>query len=139
MSRLKRLRRLKPGIVPKPLKIWFVIHFAVDVIFAIPLMVAPQPFLSMLGWKIVDPIASRLVAAALFGIGIESLLSIKAPVNTYVGMLNLKIIWSTAAIVGTVISLIALGKEGPQLAWGIVGVFFVFAVIWIYWRVRIDE
>ena len=136
---MKRLRKLKPGIVPKPLKIWFVIHFAVDVILAIPLMIVPQVFLSALGWKIVDPIASRLVGAALFGIGIESLLSIKASVDTYIGMLNLKIIWSTAAIVGTVISLIALGNEGPKLAWGIVGIFFLFAVIWIYWRVRIDE
>jgi len=115
------------------------IHFAVDVIFAIPLMIVPQAFLSALGWKIVDPIASRLVAAALFGIGIESLLSVKASVDTHIGMLNLKIIWSTAAIVGTVISLIALRNEGPKLAWGIVGIFVVFAVIWIYWRVRIDE
>jgi hypothetical protein len=136
---LKRLRKLKPGIVPKSLKIWFVIHFAVDVIFAIPLMIVPQLFLSALGWKTIDPIASRLVAAALFAIGVESLLSTKAPLHTYVGLLNLKIIWSTTAVAGTAISLMVLGSEGPQLAWGIVGIFFVFAAIWTYWRIRIDE
>ena len=137
--KLKRLRKLKPGIVPKPLKIWFLIHFAVDIVFAIPLMIVPRHFLSVLGWKTIDPIASRLVAAALLGIGLESLLSIKASVDTYIGMLNYKIIWSTAAIVGIVVSLIALGNEGPRLAWGIVGFFLVFAVIWIYWRVRVNE
>jgi len=136
---MKRLRKLKPGIVPKPLKFWFLIHFAVDILFAVPLMAAPRAFLAALGWKIVDPIASRLVAAALFGIGIESLLSVKAPVGTYIGMLNLKIIWSSAAVLGIVISLALAGAGGPWSAWGIAAVFLAFDILWIYWRVRIEN
>ncbi len=102
-------------------------------------MIAPRMLLSVLGWRVVDPIASRLVAAALFGIGIESLLSVKASVSTYIGMLNLKIIWSSAAVAGTVVSLAIAGAEGPRVAWGLAGIFLIFDMVWIYWRRRIDE
>ena len=136
---MKRLRKLKPGIVPRALKIWFLIHFAVDLLFALPLMMAPRMFLSALGWKVVDPIASRLVGAAFLGIGIESLLSVKSTAATFMGMLNLKIIWSTTAIVGIVVSLVVAGSQGPRLAWAVCGIFGLFDMVWIYWRRRIDE
>jgi NADH:ubiquinone oxidoreductase subunit K len=48
--------------------------------------------LTLLGFQTVDPVASRLVAAALFGIGIESLLVRRAPLDRFVSMLSLKII-----------------------------------------------
>jgi hypothetical protein len=121
------------------LKIWFLVHFVVDILFALPLMIAPQRFLSVLGWSAIDPILSRLVAAALFGIGIESLLSVKAPLSTYIGMLNLKIIWSSAAIIGILVSLAASGAGATRLAWAVAGIFLVFDIVWIYWRIRVDE
>jgi hypothetical protein len=136
---MKRLRKLKPGIVPRPLKIWFLIHFAVDMLFAIPLMIAPRMFLSAFAWKVVDPITTRLVAAALFGIGIESLLSVRAPLPTFVGMLNLKIIWSSAAIIGIAVSLAFTDTAAPRLVWAVLGIFLVFDIVWIYWRVRTHE
>lgn len=61
-------------LVPGSLRVWFVIHFAVDMLFAIPLLFFPEFLLPLLGWKVVDPITSRLVGAALLGIGGESLL-----------------------------------------------------------------
>lgn len=121
------------------MKIWFLIHFVVDILFALPLMVAPTAFLSALGWKVVDPIASRLVAAALLGIGIESLLSVKSPAPTFVGLLNLKIIWSSAAIAGLVVSLVFAAAQTSRLAWAVAGIFLMFDIVWIYWRRRIDE
>ena len=61
-------------MVPKSLRTWFVIHFVLDFIFAIPLILAPRAFLGLLGWTSIDPIAARLVGAALIGIGGESYL-----------------------------------------------------------------
>jgi len=61
-------------MVPKSLRVWFVIHFVADLLFALPLFFAPVFTLKLFGWETVDPATSRLVAAALFGIGIESLL-----------------------------------------------------------------
>ena len=75
-------------MISKGLRTWFVIHFAVDIVFAIPLLVAPAAFLTFLGWTAVDPYAARLVGAALMGIGIESYLGRNAGVEAFQGMLN---------------------------------------------------
>ena len=60
--------------VPRNLRRWFVIHFVADILFAIPLLLIPETILPFFGWTVVDPITSRLVGAALLGIGTESLL-----------------------------------------------------------------
>ena len=65
-----------PEVVPQVLKTWFVVHFVIDMLFAIPLMAAPVFTLELFGWSHVESIATRLVAAALFGIGIESYLGL---------------------------------------------------------------
>ena len=59
----------KKDQVPNGLRTWFVIHFVADVLFAIPLLVFPQALLNLFGWGTYDPIMSRLVGAALMGIG----------------------------------------------------------------------
>ncbi len=79
-------------MVPDRLRFWFVVHFIVDMLFAIPLFVAPEWLLILFGWDRVDPLTSRLVAAALFGIGIESFLGRGAGIEAFRGMLNLKLI-----------------------------------------------
>ena len=73
-------------MIPRLLPFWFVVHFVADVAFAIPLFLAPEWFLGLVGWETVDPIATRLVAAALFGIGIESLFARNSDVNGFKGM-----------------------------------------------------
>ena len=80
-------------MVPEKLRFWFVIHFVIDILFAIPLFIAPEWMLTIFGWHTVDPLTSRLVAAALFGIGIESYLGRNAGIEYFRGMLNLKLIW----------------------------------------------
>jgi hypothetical protein len=123
--------------VPQSLRTWFVIHFVLDVIFAIPLMAAPVWFLGLLGWQVVDPIAARLVAAALFGIGIESFLGRNAGPQTYRGMLNLKIIWSLGAIIGILVSMLQGAHGQPLAGWGLLAIFAVFNVLWVAWRLKL--
>ena len=119
---------------PTALKTWFVLHFVADVAFAIPLMVAPRAFLHWLGWSSVDPLATRLVAAALFGIGIQSLLGRSESASTFRAMLNLKIIWSAFATAGLVWSQL---EGGPVFGWVFVGVFASFNIVWTYFRWRL--
>ncbi len=125
--------------VPSALKIWFVIHFVVLIIFAIPLFIFPREFLELLGWHSIDPFATRLVAAALFGIGIESLLCRNANIETYKNMLNLKLIWSGAAIIGIAFSIyqslnITIIAERLLLV-----TFLAFHILWLYWRGRVER
>lgn len=118
------------------LRAWFIAHFVADVVFAVPLFVAPRAFLGMLGWSAVDPLSTRLVAAALFGIGIQSLLGRNEPPATYRAMLNLKIIWSGAATIGLVWSQL---EGGPLFGWVFAGVFAGFNAVWSYHRWRLTR
>lgn len=124
--------------VPVGLQRWFIVHFALDIVFAVPLMVAPSFFLTLLGWDVVDPVTSRIVAAALFGIGLESLLNRKGSRSSFRTMLNLKIIWSFAAVAGIGLSLIQDADQPPVL-WGILGIFAGFNGLWIYWKIRMNR
>lgn len=119
------------AMVPASLRRWFVAHCWADVIAALPLFVAPRQVLGMLGWAAVDPIATRLVAAALFGIGIESYLGRNGGLHAFRGMLNLKVIWSAAAVLGVLWSQL---EGGPAAGWAVVGIFLAFHAVWLrYW------
>ena len=115
------------------------IHFAVDLLFAIPLMLAPVASLRLFGWQEVDPFATRLVAAALLGIGIESYLGRNAGLESYLGMLNLKIIWSSGAILGIAWSLLESAQGTPLAAWAILLTFIAFNGLWLYWRKQLSR
>jgi hypothetical protein len=125
--------------IPRGLRTAFIIHFLMDILFAIPMMVAPIATLSLFGWQQVDPIATRVVAAALFGIGIQSFLGRDHGREAYMGMLNLKIIWSFATIVGASISLLQGAQGSPLLGWVLVAIFVVFNAVWVYWRIRLSR
>jgi hypothetical protein len=120
--------------VPSSLRRWFVVHFAADLAVAVPLFLAPGAVLGLLGWQAVDPLASRLVAAALLGIGIESLLGRGAGAATFRAMLNLKIIWSGAATLGILWS---QRQGGPWGGWAILAIFAGFHALWVHYRLRL--
>lgn len=123
--------------VPNGLRRWFVVHFVADMLFAIPMFFIPIRFFTLLGWRIVDPIATRMVAAALFGIGIESLLSRNASRDSFKTMLSLKIIWSSAAVIGLAMGLISGLFSIISVGVTLLMVFILFNVLWVYWFLRL--
>ncbi|MFH2061169.1 MAG: hypothetical protein ABIJ59_20070 [Pseudomonadota bacterium] len=125
--------------VPINLKRWFILHFAVDLLFAIPLFFFPIAFLSFLGWQTIDPFATRIVAAALFGIGIESFLGRNASAQTFKNMLNLKIIWSGATIFGVGLSIFQSASPASIGQWFLFLTFIVFNLVWVAWRIKINN
>ncbi|MFH2112897.1 MAG: hypothetical protein ABIJ86_00150 [Spirochaetota bacterium] len=125
--------------VTKTLRTLFVVHFLVDISFAVPLLFTPGRFLSLLGWTVVDPFAARLVAAALSGIGIESLLSRNAPAESFRSMLSLKIIWSSAAILGMLVTIIQYPRFRMVSSYAFMLVFIAFNIVWVYWKLRLSR
>jgi len=121
--------------VPSGLRTWFVIHFAADILFAIPLLFFPQTFLNIFDWGRYDPIMARLVGAALMGIGTESLLGRNADAHTFREMLNLKIIWASCALFAFGAG---IAEGAAPIAWLLMGIFAVFWVVWVYYRVKIQ-
>ena len=120
--------------VPNGLRTWFVIHFVADVLFAIPLLFFPQAILNFFGWGTYDPIMSRLVGAALMGIGVESLLGRNASADTFRAMLNLKVIWASSALfaIGA-----GIAEGAAPIAWAFLGIFAVFWCVWVYYRLKL--
>ena len=125
--------------VPAGLRLSFVIHCWADIAFAVPLFIAPVAVLELAGWQHVDPYTARLTAAALFGIGIESLLGRDAPASSFRAMLTLKVIWSFTAVVGIAWSLYDGLQGRPFFGWLTLGVFVCFHGLWVYWRLRLER
>jgi NADH:ubiquinone oxidoreductase subunit K len=122
--------------IPKSVRTWFLIHFVVDYLLAIPLFIAPQQMLLFAGWGIVDPVATRLVAAALFAIGGVSLFYHKSSSDVIHALLTIKIIWSGAAILGLIISLFT---GASALAIFALVLFIVFANVWAYYKIKLQR
>ena len=121
----------KDNYIPNSLRTWFVIHFWADILFGIPLLFFPQLILGLFDWTAYDPVMSRLVGAALMGIGVESLLGRNASAETFRAMLNLKVIWASSALFAIGAGII---EGASPAAWLILGIFFLFWCVWVYYR-----
>ena len=119
-------------MVPRSLRFWFVVHFVVDFTFGLPMIFIPIGLMKFLGFENPDPFTARLVGAALLGIGIESLLGWDSSLEVFRAMLNLKIIWSLAAIAGIMFTLFFDG--GPLAAYAVLAIFTGFSGLWMYYR-----
>ena len=123
-------------MVPDWIRRWFVIHFAVDWLVGLPLFIAPEALLRLFGWHPIDPLSTRLFAAALLGIGGQSFIGRNARLAEFRGMLNLKLIWAAAAVVAFLISVLT---RGPALAWLGLATFIAFFGLWLYWALRLRQ
>ncbi len=120
--------------IPRSLHHWFIIHFVVDLLFAVPLMGVPGAVLEVLGFESANLVFARLVGAALIAIGGTSLLMRNKGIEVYVYMLMLKLLWSGSAIVGVGIS---LAEGAPISAAVFLGIFALFFIIWAYYLQKI--
>jgi len=118
--------------VPASLRRWFVAHFVAALAFAVPMIVAPGVTLRAFGWTVVDPVTTRLVGAALVGIGVQSLLGRDEGPDAYRAMLSLKCLWSGAAVLGLSLSIV---QGAPRMTWAFLAIFVSFAAVWNYYRV----
>lgn len=117
--------------VPPSLRFWFKIHFLADMLFGLPLLLAPEWIMSLFQLPLESSITARLLGAALIGIGGNSLLMNKKSAQTYRAMLNLKILWSGAAILALVIEIY---NGASPLLWWVLGIFIGFAGLWNFYR-----
>ncbi len=121
--------------IPRSLRVWFFIHFLIDYIFAIPVFFFPFQTLSFFGWNAIDPISARLAAAALFGIGGISLISIHSEAAVYKNLLILKIVFSFFAVSGVLFTIFTVGA--PLLSWAVLAAFAIFCSVWTYYYLAI--
>lgn len=121
--------------VPAALRWWFVVHFVADIVFAVPLIVAPVAFGTLVGHDAIDPLTARMVGAALVGIGVESLLGRNDQRASFLTMLRLKVLWSSTACAGLLLGLLT---GGPVVVTALLlATFAGFCGLWSFWFVRV--
>ena len=117
--------------VPGSLRIWFIVHFLVDLVFALPLIFVPGWLLSLFGFSVGELVTPRLVGAAFLAIGGTSFLIRNKSVESFETLLTLKIIWSVVAILGIILALL----EGTSpFAWGVLGTYVLFFCVWVWYK-----
>ena len=121
-------------LIPKSLRIWFIIHFIIDTIFAIPLIFFPGWILGLFDLPSSEGVMARLVGAALIGIGGASFFSYKGTKDNYDILLTLKLLWSSTAVFGLIL---AVFSGAPSSIWLFIGIFTIFFFIWLYYKKRI--
>lgn len=122
--------------IPTSLRTWFVVHAALDIVCGLPLLLVPEAILPRLGWRTVDPVTTRLVAAALLAIGVQSWRGRHDGVGAYRAMLGLKVVWSASAIVGLTI---AIARGAPPLAFLCLSIFLAFCGVWSHHAIRFRQ
>jgi len=121
--------------VPQGLRIWFLVHFVADLIFAIPLIFFPDWIFGLFGFTVIEPTTSRLLGAGLIGIGGASLFAYKKGKESFDILLTLKILWSLSAILILLFSII---DGAPKTLWLITAIFTVFSSVWIYYKIKLQ-
>ncbi len=121
-------------MVPRALRICFVAESLFQILCAVPLMLFPNGVLGMCGWTTIDPVATRLVGAALFGIAGASLLSRRTSLATFRALLRLKILWTGAAVFSVVLS---IDQGAPASAWLLLLIVASLGAMWTYWLQRL--
>lgn len=122
--------------ITKSLRTWFVIHFFVDMLFALPLMFSPEWTLNLIGLNPADTLAPRIVGAALIAIGGNSLLMANKKLEHYQTMLNLKVIWSSGAILAIILE---IAQKPKPVLWPLLGTFIFFTFVWHWYRIKLNK
>ena len=117
--------------IPTSLKMWFIIHLVIDTIFAIPLIFFPNWILNLFEIPTGESVMARIVGASLVGISSASFLTRNKTKESYDVLLTLKLIWSSTAILGLLLSLFF---GAPQSVWLIIGIFTIFFFIWLSYK-----
>lgn len=114
----------------KWLKLTFLVHAVVAVVFGAPLLIAPGRFLDLFGWAPVDPILSRVLGAALLALGWSSFRGWRATAWAEVArVVELEAVFTVCGSVGVLRHL--LTAHYPLMVWALFGVLAAFAVAWI--------
>ena len=112
----------------KALRSAFVVHGTVAVVVVAPLLQAPGRFLGLFGWSPVDAIISRLLGAALLGLGWSSFRGAGADARTQRVLVEAELAFTVLGCVGLLRHLLKAWYPWP--VWLTFAVLAAFAVTW---------
>jgi hypothetical protein len=121
--------------VSKLLKLTFLIHFFVSVIFGLLFTVLVELYVGVIGWPYLDPVTGRVLGAVFLGLAAASLLSWRETKWESVKIVvQMEIVW---LIIGTAVQIFAVFTFPglPFMIWVQIGIliFFLVAFMWFYY------
>ena len=122
-------------MIPRSLKIWLFADFVINFIFAAPSFIAPKQFAGILNLPLLDPLGARMIAAAIIAISGISLIYLNGDPLSLKTIIDIKIIWSFAAMMAVAVS---LTENLSMTGWIMLLVFFISFGIWIYYKVNLQ-
>jgi len=104
-------KQVKPG-----LRITFLVHFIVALIFGLTYLLIPDVWGNLVGWPALDPVINRILGAALLGYGVSSILAYRETAwEKVIIVVRAEIVWTT---LGALVMLYALLFAGaPAIGW----------------------
>ena len=121
--------------IPYGLKITFLVHFVVAVVFGAGFLLIPEMLTGMLGARTMEPSTFRLVGAAMLAFAASSWLAYRQPVWEKVKIVvQIEIIWTLLGVLATLYGLIFEGL--PAADWMNVVILGAFAVAFIFFYSR---
>jgi len=121
--------------ISKLLKITFLIHFFVVVIFGLVFTVIVEIYLELVGWPYDDPVTGRILGAVFLGFAVASLLSWRETKWESVKIVvQMEIAW---LVIGTAVHFFAIFTDPllPFIIWVQAAILIVFLVAftWFYY------
>jgi len=124
----------------KLLKLLFLVHFFVAVIFGLIFTVAVEYYVSLTGWPYLDPVSGRVLGAVFLGLAVSSLLAWKETKWEHVKIIvQMEIVWSA---IGTIVQIWAIFMlPVPIIIWlqTVILIFFLVTFTWFYYDQEIAK
>ncbi|MBY9009036.1 MAG: hypothetical protein KGD74_04135 [Candidatus Lokiarchaeota archaeon] len=120
--------------ISKLLKIGFLVHFFVSIIFGLTFTVAVEYYVSLTGWPYLDPVTGRVLGAVFLGLAVASLLAWRETKWAHVKIIvQMEIVWLA---IGTVVQIWATFLYPVLIImWfqSAIFIFFLVAFTWFYY------
>lgn len=122
-----------PSQISKQLKILFLIHFFVSIIMGLVFLIFIEAFVSLIQWPNPDPVAGRLLGAALIGFSASSLLAWRETEWMKVKLIvQMEIVWCAVGAVVLLVSVFFFPLPFFTWLFIILLLFFFIVFVWFY-------
>jgi hypothetical protein len=121
--------------ISKLLKLTFLVHFFVSIIFGLLFIVLVELYVGVVGWPYLDPITGRILGATLLGLAAGSLLAWRETKWESVKIVvQIEIVWLMLGTAVHIFSIFAFPLL-PFMIWvqAAILIFFLGAFIWFYY------
>lgn len=117
--------------IVKWLKLTFLIHFFVGILFGIIYMIFPDFFFIIIGWTYNDPVITRVLGAAMIGFAMSSLLAWRETDWLKVKIIvQMEMVWLALGTIMLFIS--AFSYYTPIFIWVVIAIFLAFLIAFAY-------